>query len=146
MNDDNKRFKDQHLRISDFYNEVWVHCPTCQHLAYARADHEEKRVRLSCSSCGYFKCVSTALGKRHLVMAANGYFEVELWFEAAYKGEVFAAYNPFHLGYLRDYIAAGLREHRDREHFTMLEKLPKYMQVAKNREGLLKLIDRLKRK
>ena len=39
-----------------------------------------------------------------------------------------------------------LREHKDRTHFTLLEKLPRFYHEAKNREVLLKLIAKLKAK
>ena len=46
--------------------------------------------------------------------------------------------------YLEKYISATLREHKDRTNFTLLEKLPKFYHEAKNREGLLKIIAKLK--
>ena len=79
-------------------------------------------------------------------MEAHAFFGAELWLQAAFKNEVFWAYNDRHLDYLQHYIGAGLREHKNRTHFTMLEKLPKFMQLAKHREGLLKLIRKLKEK
>ena len=63
-----------------------------------------------------------------------------------FKGERFFAYNGEHLAYLERYIAATLREHKDRTGFTLLEKLPKFYHEAKNREALLKIIQRLKSK
>jgi hypothetical protein len=39
-----------------------------------------------------------------------------------------------------------LREHKDRTHFTLLEKLPKFYHEAKNREGVLKIIAKLNNK
>jgi len=36
------------------------------------------------------------------------------------------------------------REHKDRQHFTLLEKLPAFYHQAKNRDGLLKVIGKLK--
>jgi len=59
---------------------------------------------------------------------------------------VFFAYNLKHLEYLEQYIAAGLREHKNRKGFTLLEKLPKFYHEAKNRGALLRIIQKLKMK
>jgi hypothetical protein len=56
------------------------------------------------------------------------------------------AYNYDHLHYLEEYIGASLRERKTAPHLSMVEKLPRFMQLAKNREALLRLIARLKRK
>jgi predicted RNA-binding Zn-ribbon protein involved in translation (DUF1610 family) len=145
------RFTDKKYRLSDFENEVWVICPSCSKQAIARTNVGEKQARLLCVHCGH-NAVSATLhaykkGKTlEVKQAAHLFFDAELWFAAPFKGEVFCAYNPEHLEYIEQYIAAKISEHKDRTHFTLLEKLPKFYHEAKNREGLLKLIDKLKRK
>ena len=145
------RFTDQNKRLSDFQNEVWVHCPQCQKQAFARRFAETKSARLTCSHCGYHKEETTQMPYKHgatyeLVQAAHAYFDAQLWFKVPFKNDVFWAYNLEHLNYLEAYIAAKLREHQDRTHFTLLEKLPKFYHEAKNRAPLLKLIEKLKEK
>jgi len=141
------RFQDENLVLSDFYDEVWVVCKACANRAVAKRNAEEKTVRLFCVHCGYNKEVSNAFGKDgSIVMAANGFFETDLWLTATFKNEVFWAYNGTHLEYLARYIGAGLREHKDRSHFTLLEKLPRFYHEAKNRDGLLKVIEKLRSK
>jgi transposase-like protein len=142
------RFQDVNLRLSDFEDEVWVECPGCTKKAIATANHENKKARLLCSSCGYNKEVSTMLSdKATLVSAAHIYFDTVLWLQIPFRSkEVFFAYNDKHLSYLEQYIGAQLREHKARTHFTLLEKLPKFYHEANNREALLQLIERLKKK
>jgi Zn ribbon nucleic-acid-binding protein len=145
------RFKDQHKILDDFQNEVWVHCPQCEKQAVARLKSEEKKVSLHCICCGFYKEVSTlsSFGKNDGVeirQAAHVYFNATLWYSHPFRASVFWAYNPDHLHYLEGYIAAKLREQRDRQHFTLLEKLPKFYHNAKNREALLKIIEKLKKK
>ncbi|MGK6351507.1 hypothetical protein [Parapedobacter sp. DT-150] len=141
------RFQDENLSVSDFYNEVWVVCPACTQKAIATTNYDTKKARLGCLHCGHTKEVSTAVGKSGtLRMEAHAFFGAELWLQTAFKNEVLWAYNDRHLDYLQHYIGAGLREHKNRTHFTMLEKLPKFMQLAKHRAGLLKLIRKLKEK
>ena len=138
------RFQDENLLLSDFYDVVWVVCPACAKKAVAKRFVEEKVARLFCLHCGYNKEVSTAFGKNGLIaMAANVFFDSGLWLTATFRNEVFWSYNARHLEYLARYIGASLREHKGREHFTLVEKLPKFYHEAKNRDGLLKVIEKL---
>lgn len=146
----NQRFTDQNKTLSYFYTEVWVVCPACTKKAIANVLFDDKQARLYCDSCGYNKQTSTETSvfgvKGHWQMAAHGYFGAELWLQHPFKNDVFFAYNGEHLDYLEAYIGAALREHKDRTHFTLLEKLPKFYHEAKNRKALLSLIGKLKRK
>lgn len=141
------RFADQNKTISDFYKEVWVVCLSCSKKAIAKANIENKSARLYCPNCGYNKEVSIeSLMAGHgtiLVWPAHRYFGTELWLEHPFKNDVFFAYNGEHLNYLEQYISATLREHKDRTHFTLLEKLPKFYHEAKNRKALLTIIKKL---
>lgn len=78
--------------------------------------------------------------------AAQHYFNAVLWLQYPFKSDVFWAYNGEHLAYLEAYIGAKLREHKDRAHFTLLEKLPKFYHDAKNRKALLAIIKKLREK
>lgn len=140
------RFQDENLILSDFYKEVWVVCPSCAKKAMAKVNYETKTARLYCTSCGYNKESTTEIKYGSIETAANHYFQAELWLNAPFKNDLFWAYNDKHLEYLERYISASLREHRDRTHFTLLEKLPKFYHEAKNREALLKIIAKLKSK
>ena len=144
------RFQDQNHRLSHFQDHVDVVCPGCGKKAAATADHEKKEARLYCLHCGFSKIATTTtevLGIRgDLKIPAHEYFGAKLWFAAPFKNEEFFAFNREHLDYLEAYISATLREHKDRSHFTLLEKLPRFYHEAKNREALLKLIEKLKTK
>lgn len=144
------RFQDENKTLSDFQKEVLVICPVCKQKAVAKADYEIKSARLLCNNCGYNKDITTKSSMfgvmGNWVVAAHLYFDADLWLKAPFKDDFFFAYNNQHLDYLEKYISAGLREHKDRTHFTLLEKLPKFYHEAKNRESLLKLIHKLKEK
>jgi transcription elongation factor Elf1 len=144
---DQKRFQDKHLKLADFYQEVWIVCPKCAQMAVATVDFEKKSARMVCMHCGHSLQKSTILDqKASLQVAANIYFDAKLWLSADFKGHHLFAFNAAHLEYLEKYIAADLRENTDRKFFTMVEKLPKWMQLAKNRAALLKQIGQLKKK
>lgn len=146
----NNRFTDQNKTNRDFYEEVWVVCTVCNKKAIAKVDYERKQARLYCESCGYNKQIPTETEvfgvKGNWEIAAHGHFNVSLWLQHPFKNDVFYAYNGNHLHYLEQYIAAGLREHKDRTGFTLLEKLPKFYHEAKNRNALIKIIEKLKKK
>ncbi|WP_312190339.1 hypothetical protein [Sphingobacterium sp.] len=148
--DKENRFQDQNKVVSDFYHEVWVVCQACGKKAVAKADYNAKQASLYCDYCGYHKRATTDIYffgiKSHAMTAAHFYFKATLWLQHPFKSDVFWAYNGEHLNYLEDYIGAKLREHKDREHFTLLEKLPKFYHEAKNRKALLAIINRLRKK
>jgi hypothetical protein len=142
-----RRFTDEQKTLADFQGEVWVECPSCAHRAVARADAETCKARLTCADCGYHKEVDTRIGPAaNLVQAAHAYFEARLWLQAPFRDDVFLAYNDLHLSYLESYIRGTLREQRGRKGFTLLEKLPRFYHLAKNREPLLKIIAMLREK
>ena len=144
------RFQDANKNLDDYQNEVLVKCPGCDDKAIARANYEQKNARLFCPKCGYIKEASTHSNVLGITgfwkMAAHQYFGATLFLQHPFKNDVFWAYNDQHLAYLEQYISAGLREHKDRIHFTLLERLPKFYHQAKNRAALLKIIQRLKDK
>jgi hypothetical protein len=138
------RFQDENLLLSNFYQEVWIVCPTCAKKAMAKVNYETTTARLFCLHCGCNKETTTSIKNGTIEMPANQYFQAELWLQAPFKKDVFWAYNDKHLEYLERYISATIREHKDRSGFTLLEKLPKFYHEAKNRDGLLKIIAKLK--
>ncbi|MHC1777594.1 MAG: hypothetical protein AB9834_19505 [Lentimicrobium sp.] len=144
------RFNDQNYRLSDFQDEVWVVCPNCRQKAIARNYPELQTARLLCTSCGFSRSCSTThtvAGVAATVrQAAHSHFGAELWLQHPFRNDVFRAYNQKHLEYLEQYISARLRQHPNRSHFTLLEKLPKFYHEARNREDLLKIILKLKAK
>lgn len=141
------RFQDEKLIASDFYKEVLVVCPSCGKMATTIVDFDACEARLFCSHCGCNKKSTTKFRKNGtIITAAHFYFDAELWLVSSFKDDVFYAYNNAHLEYLERYISATLREHKDRTHFTILEKLPKFYHEAKNRVALLKIITKLKNK
>jgi len=145
--DGNYRFNDENLTLDSFYANVDVVCSICNRRASARVDFDRHTARLLCTHCGYSKELSTKIGKYgSLQMAAHMFFNATLWLQAPFKNDTVYAYNDKHLAYLECYIQATLREHKDRTHFTLLEKLPKFYHEAKNRTALLKIIAKLKKK
>ena len=74
------------------------------------------------------------------------HFGYEYWLLKNIKGNSFWALNYEHLDYLKRYIQAKIRERDNRSHWTMVEKLPKFIKSAKNRIELIKCIENLEKK
>lgn len=144
------RIHDQNKKLSDFQTEVWVICPSCSKKATTKVDYEQKRAILFCENCGFNKQIPTEVTvfgiNGNWNIAAHSYFGAQLWLQHPFKNDVFIAFNADHLNYLEQYIAADLREHKNRTGFTLLERLPKFYHDAKNRKALLAIIQKLKKK
>lgn len=84
--------------------------------------------------------------------AVNGlvkeqYYDLPLWFQKEVNGEVLWGYNQDHIAYMEKYIKANLRERNNKgsSNGTMISRLPKFVKEAKNREKLLKIIEKWKK-
>ena len=69
-----------------------------------------------------------------------------LWYTENFRGNHFWAYNDDHLKYIENYIKAGLRQRHNRLGVTLVERLPKFVKSAKNRNDLIKLIEKMRKK
>lgn len=75
------------------------------------------------------------------------WFNAELWYQTTMLGNVFWAYNMAHIDYLQRYIQADLRERNSKVNGggTMIARLPIFVKEAKNRDKLLKIIEKWKK-
>jgi len=71
------------------------------------------------------------------------YFGLELWLQTNIKGKILWAYNKDHLNYLRDYVAAKLREDNGRHKYSMITNLPHWVKSSKNRDIIVKKLNKL---
>jgi hypothetical protein len=71
-------------------------------------------------------------------------FGLPLWYQDTVKGDIIWAFNLRHLTEIKSYIQSNLRERTtDKFKMTMVEKLPDFIKLAKNRKEVLKAIDRM---
>jgi endogenous inhibitor of DNA gyrase (YacG/DUF329 family) len=110
-------------------DSIAVRCPYCGVTRTFEPRNEEYRL------------VYTETGK-----ATDPVFHLPLWFQAEVKGELFWAFNREHLLEIRSYVNSRLRERQTTTHTTMVERLPTFIKQAKNREAILKAIDKLVQK
>jgi hypothetical protein len=74
-------------------------------------------------------------------------FGLPLWLVGEIKGDTIWAYNISHLKEIQSYVSAKLRERTtDRYKMTMVEKLPDFIKKTKNRDDIIKVLERLAEK
>ena len=72
------------------------------------------------------------------------WFGLELWFLTSFQRKPIWAINREHLTYLIDYLSADLREKpTGRRKKTQSDHLPTFMKTAKNRERIVKLLEKM---
>ena len=123
--------------------EVVVVCPRCSERAVVRRVDTGPARRLSCAHCAFAK---DSLGTTSCWgEPVDPWFGVPLWLRADFRGHALWAYNAAHLTELRAFVAAGQRERTPSAGapMTMLEKLPVWMTSAKNRDDVVRVLDRL---
>ncbi|GAA4058936.1 hypothetical protein [Streptomyces shaanxiensis] len=137
------RFRDPLSKEYEFTDSMLVRCPRCDGMAHfdrrpAHAPDADavsyRQRRLVCPSCGLARNPSCA----HPV----------LWLRTRTRhGEVWA-YNLEHLDLLRRFVAASLRErppwYEHGRKMTYVARLPAWIKRAKNRDEVLRAIDRIR--
>lgn len=128
-------------------------CDNCgQSIDMTITNNKEKveELTISCTHCGIERTYKPRNDAYRLTYKNAGVcdpiFNLPLWFRTDIKEETFWAYNREHLNEIRNYVSAKLRERQTTTHTTMVEKLPNFIKVAKNRNRILKAIDKLAKK
>ncbi len=129
-------------------------CPKCGELFQLDLydlERKEEKVKVTCASCRDVQFYELKYTEYRVLSQSFGagkdsYFGCELWLKTDFRGNLLWAFNAEHLAYLKKYIHAKLRERNDRQGFTLVEKLPQFIKSAKNREALLKEIEKLEKK
>lgn len=140
--------------ISDYRAEMWVKCPKCGNCAIIRKKNSEHTQqfaerRLACTACPHAEDWSGIwVGFSRYGPPADPCFGYPLWLQTSCCGDTLWAYNPSHLDFLRRFVSATQRSRtRDSElgwcNQSLASRLPKWIQIAKNRDSVLKGISRL---
>lgn len=155
------RFENTGEHLYTFADVFSVHCPQCARratvrkidlgMAHGYSFREvsgpdswigiETYARLICTNCGHLKDLKTdgyAYGN-----PTDWYFDLPLWFQMPCCGETLWAYNRPHLAYLKQYVEADLRDECSYPNTGLARYLPKWMKLAKNRDEVLRCIEKL---
>lgn len=141
---------DQHL-MEILGEELLVACPDCGRMAGVFYRHGD--FTFLCSQCGAvkqrpYRGPRAYRGDWPLLVGApyDPIFGFPVWLRANFRGHLFFAYSRPHLAFLEDAIAAELRPASPGGGRRLRNKLPKWMLLARNRAGLLKLVQKLREK
>ena len=147
-----ERFKDTRETIYSFQDEFLVRCPCCDSCAIVRCIDPDKvdsfaPRRFSCTACGSSKDWSEQKIERRYTVDA--YFHYPLWLQTSCCGQTLWAYNLRHLEFIEAFVRAKLRERNPHQHHysnrSLFSRLPKWIQSAKNREGIIKAIAKIRK-
>lgn len=147
-------FYQQEGRKTSFSVELNCHCANCAaeiKVSFQNMKEKKDKIAVRCTACGETESYEPRNTEQEWIYKNAGhpsdsYFGLPLWLTHNFRGNNFWAYNYKHLNYLKEYIAADLREKNGRLGFTMVEKLPDWIKSAKNRDKLTKLISELELK
>jgi hypothetical protein len=150
------RFRDAGQYLAQYADRFLVRCPRCAGCAVVTPlPREERQVparaRVVCGACGYSKDGPQATtGRADLV---DWYFHLPLWLQTPCCGDMLWALNEAHLAFLEDYVRAVLREDTPRDQLpanairngSIASRLPGWIKSARNRDEILRAIDKLKK-
>ncbi|MCC6815302.1 MAG: hypothetical protein IT267_02700 [Saprospiraceae bacterium] len=105
-------------------------------------------VNISCNSCNIINKVSGEWEPFQKKYNNSGIidpvFGLQLWYQEQVKNHVLWAYNAKHLSEIKNYVESTLRERStDIFKMTMVEKLPNFIKLSKNRTEVLNAIERM---
>lgn len=124
-------------------------CPTCGNWRRRNPRRTqgpppaEGAVPMSCPGCGTAFQGKVTWSPVAFDRPVDLYFGLPLWLQTPVRGETLWAYNDRHLGFLRDYVGASLRERIPNRNRTMASRLPQWIKSAQNRAGILHGLGRL---
>ncbi|WP_327699010.1 hypothetical protein [Streptomyces sp. NBC_00459] len=154
------RFRDPRSTRYDFIGSVLVRCPRCERAAHVqRNPHQPDPAigsvlfasrRLVCGGCGLSRSWSgrsVMFSGSTAAPARDPYFQIPVWLQTETRHGWLWAYNLEHLTYLRRFVAASLRErapwYDTGQKMTLVARLPVWVKSAKNRDEVLRAIDRI---
>ena len=129
------------------------HCATCGYRLLeiglkAKASSNLPKTKLvSCPSCKQENNIDIQWNIYHHSNAATDpIFGCALWLQIPCCGNILWAYNEKHVSDLKSFIGSSLRDGRNRCKWSMVTRLPRWMIVAKNRDAVMKCIEKLETK
>lgn len=133
-----------------FNDIIWVKCPNCNGLALIETEQSKSlhfgtySSNFTCKNCNKSELKSeTGFYSTPDNKPLDPFFKFEIWMQIEVKDNIIWFKNIRHLNFIRDYIASKLRTDNERQKYSLISNLPKYMLVAKNREIILKRIGKV---
>ncbi|WP_336882602.1 hypothetical protein [Priestia koreensis] len=162
-----KTFRNQHRMLESFGYEFLVTCPSCNHYSKVISLGDPSpyvprtSIRFVCTNCGMSKELKTKSNGYNQSIISYGsqwkdgvvniggpydwYFGYSLYLQTPCCGHTLWVYNREHLTYLKRYVEAELRESHP-YYLSVESRLPVWIKSSKNREAVLKAIEKLENK
>ena len=126
-------------------------CPQCGEIIYHSQDNFKNppdELEVLCTNCNfkaaYIPSISNYSSSPDIKgLKGDPYFGFPLWLQTEVKGNLFWAFNRDFLNEIKNFVEADLRENKTRYHMTMTSRLPEFIKTAKNRDAVLKAIERM---
>lgn len=138
---------DERLRYTATVNRACGNCGEPIQVSIPNNKEKVTELKYSCPHCHVpeiYKPSNTLYRLKYsMERLADPVFGLPLWFQENVKGDTLWAGNKEHLLEIRNYVTARLRERQTMRITTMVEKLPQFIKAAKNREAVLKAIERM---
>ncbi len=141
------RFEDAPFYLADFVDDVLVECPRCGRCARIRCGkpYWMEPARLACGECGYSRSTDDGVhgppgGPED---ARDPLFGLPLWLRTPCCGHTLWALSSAHLGFLRSYVGARLRERTPNRNSALASRLPAWIKRRSNREAVGRAIEKL---
>ncbi len=121
-------------------------CKRCGNRVHHReesTDRQTSAVNLTCNTCNHAGTFALEW-KEGIVNGLDPYFGLEFFHNRRIKGNLLWVLNHHHCNKLISYIGADQRPTNEREKWSMIANLPKWMILSKNRETVLKALLKMK--
>lgn len=154
-----QRFMDTGHTKYHFLDHVLVRCPRCAGVARVAPAVPpaagtvlslSARRRFVCRGCGSARDATRSGLRlfRERGEATDPFFGLPLWLQAETRHGRVWAYNPEHLEVIRRFVAAPLRERAPWDaqvkKMTLVARLPSWIKSAKNRDEVLRAVERIR--
>lgn len=139
------------IRYNAIVKRYCDHCGKPFEITIPGQKDKVKEVSVACPHCKIARTYKPRnqlykIGYQSTGKAADPVFGLPLWLQDKVNDHLFWAYNRNHLNDIKAYVQAKLRERQGTWYTTMVEKLPQFIKAAKNRDLVLKIIERLENK
>ena len=144
--------RDELVRYSAIVKRACDNCGNPIDTIIPNNKEKVEELTIPCSHCGQVRTYKPRNDAYKLaykgseIGICDPIFRLPLWFQTDIKGETFWAYNREHLNEIRSYVSSKLRERQSTTRTTMVERLPNFIKIAKNRNTIVKAIDKLLKK
>jgi len=135
--------------LQSFGFNLLVHCARCGECENSKFVNASPGFDFTCT------CIGCGYSDKHHVNSLPAYEystdwhkRLDLWLQTDCCSTILWALNAEHLGFLEQYVSAELRQRRRNEfgwsNKSLFGRLPQWMTSAKNRDEVLRCIERLR--